>query len=141
MNARHDSKLPAVGKITLGQNLALLDRRLIERIDAEQAGRDDGLQHEMHEQFAEACLIQPPDVDGADRAAVFGEGLGGGAALRGNEVADCPAGQGGLAGPASTGASAAAAPARMAPMSSPSIAAGSSPTLVSTENRPPTPGS
>src|SRR5205085_11868725 len=98
MNAGDDSGYLAVGEIALSQNLALLDRRLVERIDPEQAGGNDGLQHEMHEQFAEASLVQPLDVDGAHRSAVFDEGPGGGAALRGNEVADCPARKGRLAG-------------------------------------------
>src|ERR1700676_1598813 len=55
------------GKITLPQPLAFLDRRLVERIDAEQARRDDGLQHEVHEHFAEAFLVEPIEMEGAHR--------------------------------------------------------------------------
>ena len=47
----------------------------------------------MHEQFAEACLVERVDVDRAHRAAVLGERLGGGAALRGDEIADGLAGE------------------------------------------------
>src|SRR5258708_33801860 len=72
-------------QIALRQHLALLDRRLVEWIDAKEARRDDGLQHEVHEQFAEAPLVEPLEADGAHRTAVAGQGLGGGAALRGHQ--------------------------------------------------------
>ena len=49
--------------------------------------RDDRLQHEMHQQFAEAGFVQAVKLDGADRAAVLGERLDGGASLGGDEVA------------------------------------------------------
>ena len=39
--------------ILLRQHLALFHRRLVEGVDAEQVRGDDGLQHEMHQQFAE----------------------------------------------------------------------------------------
>src|SRR5262249_18905797 len=83
----------APGQIALRQHLAFLDRRLVERVDVEEARGDDRLQHEMHQQFAEACLVEPLDVDGAHRAAVLGERLSGGAALRGDEIADGLAGE------------------------------------------------
>src|SRR5262249_40580979 len=51
----------------------------------------------MHEQFAERCLLERVDVNAAHRAAVPGERLDGGAALRGDEVADGLAGEVGLA--------------------------------------------
>src|SRR5690606_12752976 len=49
------------------QNLAQLDGRLVERIDAEQTAGEDRLQHEMHEQGAQRALVQPVDVDHAHR--------------------------------------------------------------------------
>jgi hypothetical protein len=42
----------ALSPIPLGQDLASSTARLIEGVDPEQVRRDDGLQHEMHEQFA-----------------------------------------------------------------------------------------
>src|SRR5262249_41669742 len=42
----------AARQIFLRQRLAFLDRRLIERLDAEELRGDDRLQHEMHEQLA-----------------------------------------------------------------------------------------
>ena len=76
------------GQIALRQHLALLDRRLVEGVDAEKLRGDDRLQHEMHEQFAEARLVEAGELEGAHRAAVLRQRLGGGAALRGDEVAD-----------------------------------------------------
>src|ERR1700681_2091633 len=61
------------GQVALRQHLAFLDRRLVERIDAEQARRDDGLQHEVHEHFAEAFLVEPIEMEGAHRASVPGQ--------------------------------------------------------------------
>src|SRR6202042_2829092 len=49
---------------------------------------DDRLQHEVHQKLAEARLIDTGELDGADRAAVLRQCLGGGAALRGDEGAD-----------------------------------------------------
>ena len=76
----------------------LFDRRLIEGVDPEQVRRDDGRQYEMHEQFAEARLVEPLDFDRAHRTAVLGQRLGGGAALRGDEIADGFSGKAGFAG-------------------------------------------
>src|SRR5882672_2173307 len=88
---------PAAGEILLRQHLAFFDRRLVERIDAEEVRRDDRLQHEMHEQLAEARLVERLDVNVAHRAAVLDERLDGGAALRRDEIADGLAGEVGLA--------------------------------------------
>src|SRR5215468_3203211 len=85
--------LSGARQILLRQHLAFLDRRLIEGIDAEEVRRDDRLQHEMHEQLAQRCLLERVDVYAAHRAAVLGEGLDGGAALCGDEVADGLAGE------------------------------------------------
>src|SRR5262249_2756118 len=79
---------PIGGQISLRQHLALLDRRLIERIDAHEPGGDDRLQHEVHEQGAEARFVEALEMDRAHRAAVVGERLGGGARLGGGELAD-----------------------------------------------------
>src|SRR5262245_22277665 len=87
------SDLPAAHQILLRQHLAFLDRRLIERIDAEEMRRDDRLQHEVHEQLAQRCLFKRVKVNAAHRAAVLGEGLDSGAALRGDEIADGLAGE------------------------------------------------
>src|SRR5262245_55217169 len=51
----------------------------------------------MHEQLAQRCLLERIDVNAAYRAAVPRERLDGGAALRGDEVADGLAGEVGLA--------------------------------------------
>src|SRR5262245_46263466 len=80
--------LTAAGEILLRQYLAFLDCRLIERIDTEEVGRDDRLQHEVHEQFAEARLVKCLDMNAAHRAAIPGQRLDGGTALRGDEIAD-----------------------------------------------------
>src|SRR5712691_12936433 len=81
---------PAADEIPLRQHLALLHCRLVEGIDAEKVRGDDRLQHEMHEKLAEACLVQPIEVDGAHRPAVLRQGLSRRAALRRNQVADGP---------------------------------------------------
>src|SRR5215813_13887008 len=83
----------AAGQVALRQHLAFLDRRLVERVDAEKARGDDRLQHEMHEQLAEACFVEALDTDGAHRAAVLAQCLGGRAALRSDEIADGFAGE------------------------------------------------
>ena len=49
---------------------------------------DDRLQHEMHQQLADVALVDLRQMDGAHRAAVLRERLGGGAALRRDQVAD-----------------------------------------------------
>src|SRR6185295_5944331 len=85
-SARLASAVP--GQIPLRQHLAFFHRRLAERFDTEQMRRDDRLQHEMHQQFAEARLVEPVDVHRAHRAAVARERLGGRAALGRDEVAD-----------------------------------------------------
>src|SRR5262245_55018043 len=94
---RLESTLGLTRQICLRQHLAFLDGRLVERIDAEQVCRDDRLQHEMHEQFAEACLVKRLDVNAAHWAAILGERLDGGAALCSNKIADGLAGEVGLA--------------------------------------------
>src|SRR6185312_7657853 len=76
------------GQVFLRQYLALFHRRLIEGIDAEQMRGNDGFQHEMHQQFAEACFVELRKLDRAHGAAVFGERIGGGARLRRGEIAD-----------------------------------------------------
>ncbi len=40
------------------QNLAQLDGRLVERIDAQQTAGENRLQHEMHQQRAQRALVQ-----------------------------------------------------------------------------------
>src|SRR5690606_28857628 len=55
------------------QNLAQLDRRLIERIDAEQTAGENRLQHEMHQVSAQRALIQAIDVDKAHRPSRAGQ--------------------------------------------------------------------
>ena len=52
----------------------------------------------MHHQRAEAGRIEPREVDRAHRAAVLRQSLGGGAALRSDEIADRLAGKIRLAG-------------------------------------------
>ncbi len=47
----------------------------------------NGFQHEMHHQSAQASLIEPVEIDGADRAASRDQGVRDGAALRGDEIA------------------------------------------------------
>src|SRR5262249_36837134 len=88
----------AGGQILLRQHLPLLDRRLIERVDAEEMRGDDRLQHELHQQLTEARLVQLCQMDGTHRAAVLRQRLGGGAALRRDEIADGLASEIGLAG-------------------------------------------
>ena len=48
------SGLAHFAKVLARQHLALFHRRLIEGVDAQQIGGDDRLQHEMHQQRAEA---------------------------------------------------------------------------------------
>src|SRR5215470_19420092 len=86
------------GEILLGQHLALFDRRLVERIEAEEARGHDRLQHELHEELTKRPLVQRLDMDRAHRTAVLGERLGGGAALRRDKVADGLAAEVRLAG-------------------------------------------
>src|SRR5207244_7709851 len=50
MTERHS---PAAGQVPLRQHLALLDRRLVEGVDAEKVRRNDRLQHEVHQKLAE----------------------------------------------------------------------------------------
>src|SRR6185503_4441442 len=76
------------GQIPLRQHLAFFHRRLVECIDPGEMRGDHRLQHEVHHQRAKACLIKPREPNGAHRAAVLRQGLGGGAALRGDEIAD-----------------------------------------------------
>src|SRR5690242_15442607 len=70
---RMGKTIPAVhrlfsGEIFLRENFALLDRRLIERIDPQKMRGDDRLQHEMHHQRAERALIQLRNIKRANRA-------------------------------------------------------------------------
>src|SRR5471030_2925151 len=48
----------AARQILLRQHLAFFHRRLIEGVEPEQMRGDDGLQHEMHQQFAQARLVE-----------------------------------------------------------------------------------
>src|SRR6202035_3019009 len=57
-------------EVLLRQHLALLNGRLIERIDADELRGDDRLQHEMHHQLAESWLVEPVEMQGAHRTAV-----------------------------------------------------------------------
>ncbi len=59
---------------------------------------DDRLQHEMHQQLAEVALVHAFEMDGAHRAAVLRQRLGGGAALRRDQIAHGLAGEIRLAG-------------------------------------------
>src|SRR5829696_4303031 len=86
-------------QIPLRQDLALLDRRLVERIDAKRVAGQDGLGHEMHHELADSALVEALDMQAPGRAAVLRERIGSGAALRGDEVADAPPGKARLAGP------------------------------------------
>src|SRR5215203_2702962 len=86
-------------EIALCQDLALLDRRLVERIDAERVAGQDGLEHEMHQELADSALVEALDVHAPRRAAVLRERVGGGAALGGDQVADAAPGKARLAGP------------------------------------------
>ena len=45
-------------QILLGQDLALLDRRLIEGVDPERVAGEDRFQHRVHEKFADRALVQ-----------------------------------------------------------------------------------
>src|SRR5262249_30225737 len=85
-------------QILLRQHLAFFHRRLTESINAQEMRRDDGLEHEMHQQRAEAFLVEPREMQGAHRAAVLGERVGGGAALGGDEIANRLAAEVALAG-------------------------------------------
>ena len=80
-------------QILTGQHPAFFDGGLVERVDAKEMGRDDRLQHELHQQFAEALLVEMIDVERSDRAAVAREGFGGSAALGGNKIAHGLAGE------------------------------------------------
>src|SRR5262245_32398863 len=84
---------PSLPEILLRQYLTFFHRGLIERVHAEEPRGDDGLQHEMHEQLAQARLVELVDMDGAHRAAVLGQRLGGGAAFGSGEVANGLAGE------------------------------------------------
>src|SRR4051812_14092622 len=80
-------------QIPLREHLAFFDGGLVERIDAEQMRGNDRFQHEVHQQFPEAALVEPIEMDSAHRAAVLRQRLGGGAALRGDEIAHGFAGE------------------------------------------------
>src|SRR5262245_42188367 len=84
---------PSLPEILLRQHLAFFHRGLIEGVHAEEPRGDDGLQHEMHEQLAQARLVELVDMDGAHGTTVLGQRLGGGAAFGGGEVADGLAGE------------------------------------------------
>src|SRR5215210_5836407 len=85
-------------EVPLRQDLALLDRRLVERIDAERVAGQDGLEHEMHHELADSALVEALDLHAPRRAAVLRQRVGGGAALRRDEVADAAPGKTRLAG-------------------------------------------
>src|SRR5215218_2150765 len=100
-NARVAARLSSLRlrEIPLRQDLALLDRRLIEGIDAERVAGQDGLEHEMHHELAHGARVEALDMQAPGRAAVLRQRVGGGAALRGDEVADAAPGKARLAGP------------------------------------------
>ena len=81
------------GEIPAGQYFTRFYRRLVEWVDAEKMRREDGFQHEMHHQRAQRPLVQPLEVDGADRAPRGDQRLGDGALLRRHKVAGGVAGQ------------------------------------------------
>ena len=81
------------GEIPAGEYFTQFYRRLVEWVDAQKMRREDGFQHEMHHQRAERPLIQPVEVDDADRAPRGDQRLGDGALLRRHEVARGVAGE------------------------------------------------
>src|SRR5215211_4736204 len=99
-NARAAARLSSLRlrQIALRQDLALLDRRLVERIDAERVAGQDGLEHEVHHELAHGALVEALDMQAPGRAAVLRQRVGGGAALRRDEVADAAPGKARLAG-------------------------------------------
>src|SRR5471030_2243103 len=88
----------AARQVFLRQHFAFFHCRLIEGVEAEEVRGDDGLQHEMHQQFAQRRLVELGQVKSAHRATVLGERLGGGARFRRHQIADGLAGKVGLAG-------------------------------------------
>src|SRR5512143_2652278 len=75
------------GEIPAGQHFTRFYRRLVERVDAEEVGGKDRLQHEMHHESAERPLVQDFEVEGAHRAPGRNQSLGDGALLRRDQVA------------------------------------------------------
>ncbi len=57
------------------QRFTLLDCWLIERIDADQAGGNDGFEHEVHHQRPERRLVRLLQTDRADRPVVTSKGF------------------------------------------------------------------
>ena len=78
----------SAGQIGAGARLSGVDRRLVERIDAQYAGGQDGLDHEMHDEPAEHALVERIEPENPHRAAVLGQHVGGGALLGVDQVAD-----------------------------------------------------
>ena len=50
-------------QVFLGEDLAFFHRGLIERIDPKRITSKNRFQHEMHQQFAEAALVQGFDMN------------------------------------------------------------------------------
>ena len=74
-------------KIAPRQHLAFFDGGLIERIDAHQPAHDDRLQHEMHEESANAAFVDLRNVYPAHGPSARVQRLGGRARLGGDEIA------------------------------------------------------
>src|SRR5690606_32194406 len=81
----------ALREIFLRQDLAFLDRGLIEGINAEHAARDDGFKHEVHEQRAERTLTELLEAEAGHRPAVARQRVDGGTRFGIDETADAAA--------------------------------------------------
>src|SRR4051812_17521766 len=64
---------PHLAKILPRDDLAFLDRGLVEGIHAKEIGGDDRLEHEMHEQPAERPLVESREVEAPSRPAIADE--------------------------------------------------------------------
>src|SRR6185437_8799431 len=84
---------PRFAKILPRKHLALLDGGLVEGIDPQQIGGDDGLQHEMHEERAEALLIESLESHHPSRASVAQQARRRGALLGGQQIAHAASGE------------------------------------------------
>src|SRR6185312_16718779 len=92
-SGRASGAFPHLAEMLPRQNLALLDRRLVEGVDAEQVGGDDRLQHEMHDKRAETALVQSLELEAARRPAVADEAGLSGALFGVEQVAHAAAGE------------------------------------------------
>src|SRR5690606_39966978 len=59
-----------LAQVLARQDLALLDRRLVERVDAEREPGHNGLQHEMHEECTHRAFVEFGHVDHPSGAGV-----------------------------------------------------------------------